>query len=125
MATNSHRFLKANLLSFFLLGGVFVVGFVAGTWLPPILVLLFGDHELSLGDFPLKAGIIPLVPKAISPKADRLQYVLLEYGNAFVGIACAALLGRYGLRYNHYLIVKKFGWLTQEEAMSTEKFQWL
>lgn len=125
MVTSPHRFLKANALSFVVVGGMFFVGVMVGLWAIPVLIVCLGDGKLSLRDFPLEAHMFPHAPSEGIAKFPRSLQSAYDLGCAILGLAGAALFGWAGLRFNHYLIVKKFRWLTQEEAMRTEKTQWL
>jgi hypothetical protein len=125
MATNSHRFLKANLLSFAIVGGSLASGLLLGLWVIPVVLVLLSDGKLSLSDFPLEAHVFPHAPSDGVMRFPPSLRNAIDYAGAMLSVAGIAGFGWAGTRYNHYLIVKKFRWLTQKEAMSTEKFRWL
>jgi hypothetical protein len=125
MANSRHRFLKANVLSLAILVATPSIGITLGLWIILILVVCLSDGNHTLSEIHTQWGVLPGPPKWLDPVSDQRLIAAIGLGSQAIGLVGGALLGWLGLRYNHYLIVKKFRWHSQEEALRADKRQWL
>jgi hypothetical protein len=104
-------------------GGLFL-GCVGGSWIMPGAIAIWCRGLAGLWSIRTEWHLFAHAPVWIDPVRDSTLYDAIEVMNAPLALGGGALLGYLGARLCHYLVVKKFRWMTEEDVKRTNRTQY-
>jgi hypothetical protein len=116
---NATQLTGVRLLAILLGGGGGFLGIVAGSWILPLTVALAQKGWSGMHDVPVTEHCFGGVPTWILPTSQLHDFVVV--GGALLGLVGAGIGAIRGMRWWRFLVVKKFAWMTSEQADAFER----